>query len=375
MIPIFNNPMVGGTAFLGLTGAIIASLRNLPKTVFDWGKRQVVTTVEIRNSTEAYRWIIEWLDQHPYSRKSRALTVSAKRDDKSVTFTPSVGTHLFRYKNIPVWLKRELSKSEKGEFETIHLTALTRSQNFFRDLLAEAYEIANSNENKKTRIYINSSWDWYEVGRNDPRTIDTVVSPNAQELLDDVKHFLGRKEWYRSVGIPYRRGYLLYGEPGNGKSSLAAAIAGETGMNLCVLSIASKNTDDERLAYLMARVPENSIVLLEDVDAAFNGREKSEENASQVTMSGLLNALDGVCVREGQIVIMTTNHKEKLDPALIRPGRADKQIYMGDATYQQAEEMYLRFFNNPVNAKEFASSHVGVSMASIQNDLLSLSAA
>ena len=79
----------------------------------------------------------------------------------------------------------------------------------------------------------------------------------------------------------------------------------------------------------------NSIILLEDIDGIFKGREsvqETRENRSQVTFSGLLNALDGVRSQEGRILIMTTNHRENLDPALMRPGRADRQFYLGNAS-------------------------------------------
>lgn len=98
-------------------------------------------------------------------------------------------------------------------------------------------------------------------------------------------------------------------------------------MHICYLNLAGGNINDDQLNLLLNTSEPNSIILLEDIDGIFKGREsvqEARENRSQVTFSGLLNALDGVRSQEGRILIMTTNHREHLDPALMRPGRADR---------------------------------------------------
>ena len=92
----------------------------------------------------------------------------------------------------------------------------------------------------------------------------------------------------------------------------------------------------------MVQAPKNAILVFEDVDAAFNGREA--EGADGVSFSGLLNAIDGVAAQEGRALFMTTNHIERLDPALIRPGRADMHQELGLVGAGAAEELFLRFF-------------------------------
>lgn len=99
--------------------------------------------------------------------------------------------------------------------------------------------------------------------------------------------------------------------------------------------------------------PQQSIILLEDIDAAFVSREESSQQKSayeglnRVTFSGLLNALDGVASTEARIVFMTTNYLSRLDPALIRPGRVDMKEFVGHCTRYQLEQMYKRFYNGP----------------------------
>lgn len=150
-------------------------------------------------------------------------------------------------------------------------------------------------------------------------------------------------------GIPYRRGYLLHGSPGSGKSSFITALAGSFSLNICILNLSERGLTDDKLNHLMTNLPERSILLLEDIDSAFNLRKQVGENEgfnSNVTFSGLLNSLDGVASGEKRIVFMTTNFVERLDDALIRPGRVDLIEELGDAEQSQVRELLLKFYGD-----------------------------
>lgn len=139
--------------------------------------------------------------------------------------------------------------------------------------------------------------------------------------------------------------------PGNGKSSFINALAGVCAYNICVLNLNERGLTDERLSVLLSVVPPRSIILLEDVDAAFVNRDQRTA-AYSVTFSGLLNVLDGVTSTEERVIFMTTNHIERLDPALIRPGRVDVKTYIGNATPHQIEKMWQRFYADKVAAAQ-----------------------
>lgn len=184
------------------------------------------------------------------------------------------------------------------------------------------------------------------------RPISSVVLDEglSERILDDCKEFIRNPQWYAERGIPYRRGYLLHGPPGCGKSSFITALAGEIEFGICLLNLSDRGLTDDRLNHLLSVAPQQSIILLEDIDAAFASREETDkiksayDGLNRVTFSGLLNCLDGVASTEARIVFMTTNYLERLDPALIRPGRVDFKEYVGHCSRHQLEQMYMRFY-------------------------------
>lgn len=207
--------------------------------------------------------------------------------------------------------------------------------------------------------------DWDTTILRPPRPLDTVHFDEKikQELIDDITNYLdiNTRKFYHSRGIPYRRGYLLHGPPGTGKSSLSQALAGKFRLELYMVHLPSIGSD-ALLDKLFTTLPPRCIVLLEDIDAvgmkraaASDEKESDDDSSSDeeeerntrscnCTLSGLLNILDGVSSQEGRIVLMTSNFADKLDKALIRPGRVDKMIYMGNISRRSAELMFLRMY-------------------------------
>lgn len=206
------------------------------------------------------------------------------------------------------------------------------------------------------------------------RPLDSVVLDTdiAETLVKDIQSFQDSGEWYMNKGVPYRRGYLLFGPPGTGKTSFVQAVAGALKLNLCYLNLSSGDIDDDGLNRLLSEAPERSIILLEDIDALF--QKRNQMYSSGLSFSGFLNALDGVRSQEGQILFMTTNHKERLDPALLRPGRADVHVNLNLASEKQIKELFGRFFPEAdEDGRQRFANKVPVyklSMAKLQGHLL-----
>ena len=269
---------------------------------------------------------------------------------------PGPGKHILRYKNAFIFVNRmRESKSQDLQtgrpWETITLTTLYSHRHVFEELFTEAHEHASKAHEGKTTIYNSWGTEWRPFGHpRRKRPLESVVLDEGvkERIVDDVQDFLNTGQWYHDRGIPYRRGYLLYGPPGTGKSSFIQALAGELDYDIAILNLSERGLTDDRLNHLLTIVPNRTLVLLEDVDAAFANRRVQTDSdgyrGANVTFSGLLNALDGVASAEERVLFLTTNHVDRLDPALVRPGRVDMTVRLGALTRYQVGCLWDRFY-------------------------------
>lgn len=187
---------------------------------------------------------------------------------------------------------------------------------------------------------------WECEGMKNSRPTSSVILPNGQmdAILTDVSKFLrpATRKWYIQHGLPHRRSYLFYGIPGAGKTSTIRSIASQYGLNCCYLSMTSDKFSNQVLADALSQIPANALIVIEDVDSFFNEDRKSK-TAISLTFSGLLNSLDGLISAEGVITILTTNHIDRLDSALVRAGRVDRRFCFETPTQEQLEQVF-RFF-------------------------------
>jgi len=402
-----SNQFLAGGAVLGIIGGVVAGVihffKSLPGKIAEWIAKQIFIEVEIEDRDEAFVWMARWLAVHPYGQnRARKLMVLTERPSRKsgdrdhrprVIFTPARGRHWFMYRGRFVALKRgrdengttggdDLPSSKKGMFkpECMTIKILGRSRKVAQQLLDDARELSHPKGERRTAIMAYRYGDWGSTVERRPRPIESVILKRGimEEVVCEIDKFLKREQWYIDRGIPYRLGIEFYGPPGSGKSSAIAAIAAHFEMDLAILNM-SGGCNDSELRNLLADVPDNCMVMIEDIDCVFIERQKAnQDDNGKVTFSGLLNAIDGVAAGEGRILFMTTNKHELLDAALIRPGRVDLQYEIGAPDPEQAIRIFQRFFPEATDSNllafiEAIGDPAATSMAALQGLLLKYS--
>jgi hypothetical protein len=202
-----------------------------------------------------------------------------------------------------------------------------------------------------------------ESAFSDPEQVDPfegLAYPDCvYEELDRLKKWQSKRDWYAEKGIPFRRGLLLYGPGGTGKTTLVVALSKALNLKVCRFFLGTMS-DQEFLRDWDSVSTSPNIVLFEDFDAVFHGRE----NVSSGTLSFdvLLNAISGVSAADGVLLIITTNNIEHIDPALgvadgkvsTRPGRIDSALYLGTMDEKQIRAVSAKMLS------EWPSAYEGV---------------
>ncbi|GBF66697.1 mitochondrial chaperone [Trichophyton mentagrophytes] len=236
-----------------------------------------------------------------------------------VRYTPAETCTLY-YQGKRIWYSQQREVRGNVMLESISLEEIPGS-NGINNLLQEICQ----SENKKLSVYRptrpevrqHSDKPWRHISSRKARPIESVVLDKDVKdmVLDDIKKFLNSEEWYSEVGIPYRRGILLEGPPGTGKTSLSCALAGHFGLNMYCVMLGDPGLTNDDLFDLLNCLPKRCIVVLEDIDCAQLGRRDIEglgsySSEKKISLLGLLNAIDGPVSSEGRVTIMTTNYAE-----------------------------------------------------------------
>jgi chaperone BCS1 len=349
-----DNPLLAPLITLTILGGVSMILRRAPTTVIRFGKTQLTTSVSMHNAGHwgnrlVFLSFLAWYTRLPSSKWSRRLSVeNADNDSGNLVIGPGYGLHFFWFNQRIFWFYKSALESGGAEMQkqSVEIFTYGRSRAPIEALISSFKPTPKAPGT--TEIHSLTVHGWHRSAVISDRPLESVVvEPGVLEkLLNVVDDFYNMRDWYTQRGVPHKICILLHGVPGTGKTSLIKALAGHYGVNIYKMNI--NQLSDESLEDALSQVPKGNLVLLEDVDSSTAVQKRVDQSAREpvtpeaevrlrdkpsgfepLSLTGVLNAFDGVIPLDNTLLVFTTNHLERLDPAMIRPGRVDVLLELG----------------------------------------------
>jgi len=376
-----QNEIVLGMLMLSVLGTLMYLIRGIFSGIFNIAKRQLTVNTTVSNQDNVtFTNLTRWLSEVPgLTSRLRTFRVGMIHDDDAEAeyyVYPGVGKHFFFYNRHPYMVHLELQTEKNQIKEIFTISTLGRSNEHLAEIINSFSRIDHENVVK----IFSFNYGWSIASKRKLRAWDSVFYNDRknEDMLNDIRTFISSEDWYTKHGIPYHRGYLLEGDPGTGKTSLIHALASELDYDVFMVDLNALHDADDLLDAIRT-APKKGLVVIEDIDSFSVSRDRKEQDKkeesiipSKFNLSSLLNSLDGLCSVEGRIIVMTTNHPEKLDPALIRPGRVDKRVAIGLPNQYTIERMYRHFIPTGEGVDAFVRKHHGSSTSEIQGALFDI---
>lgn len=360
-----ENQFLQGGVLLGALGSVVYFLRTVPGRIWAKIKSRILFSVAFDSRDPVFTLFHSWVNRQSFVREKRNVRIitDQRKDPPEIIMTFGYGTYLVRHEGVWLIISQDKEKAGDGDsnssmlLETYSITCMFWRRNVVMDLLSS---IVTTVTDEVTVYQWKWGCSWISDTAQPKKSLEKLILRDGlvEEITGDMERFIASRDWYESLQIPYQRGYLMTGPAGTGKTTLAACLASEFRLRLCVLDM-TDILDDGELRRALTSTPGCSIVLIEDFDSFFEGR-KNKRESSKVTFSGLLNAINGIVSSQGRILILTTNREGELDPALARMGRIDKRFHLGYADSDQASRLFTMYHPSANGgAKQFGDAVAG----------------
>ena len=290
--------------------------------------------------------------------KAKALKPIYERSRRS-----GVQVVVHDYMVLFVWTEDPNNNTPGGlltESPTLHVATLRFFKRKLNAMVQQAVDealVSHKENSVGVFRYTADKSTWKKTAVRMARSLDCLaLSDEAVMVLDDARDFAKKQEWYAKRNVPYRRGYLLAGPPGTGKTTLIDCVAACCKMDLALIQLSGLT--DGKMQDMVLSAPQDSILVFEDIDCM------TEHTSTESSLAGLLNVIDGLDAQTGRLVFFTTNHPERLSEAFLRAGRCDVKAYFGHATHDQIVKLFRIFYD-----EQQEDSHEGVQQEQNQTSM------
>ena len=299
--------------------------------------------------------LLIWLEKNILTKNLRRRVITFS-EGKKRTVMPIRKAIWFKYRGVyGRYTILSLSKLDYTNNVRLHeLVFFTKNEEIISAVLEDIKPDAKHEHAVFDLRYKMGKPDWVFSGTynaNQKIFLSKVVDAKINE---DVRKFKNRKEWYEANGIPWKLTFLFHGETGTGKSALITHIANLLNypiyrVNLSIVPIGELST-------LIAGIPGGSVLAFEDFDDSdgLNSRQATDENLAKMKgrLTEFLNVFRGILEVNGLVTILTTNHIEKLDKAILSPGRIDSLIEIKPMEFDQVEHFFQHFYGESLGCME-----------------------
>ncbi len=338
---IQNNEVAQGLIIAAPTTALFYLARDLPRKIWSTLRRMITYSVMFKSDVDEYYYINKIVAEEivnpslvrKFSYDDVRLWNNATSQQEKVYRGLSVGygSHWGSWRGTPCIITRELEEDNMTNAfkETLKLQFFSFSPHRVKEFVEYAQcEVKDQSKNEKLTVRVNNGSYWVRTTKVSKRPLSSVFTKGDQGrlLLEHIMDFQKQEPLIKAKGIPWRTGILLTGVPGTGKTSLIHALASASDRDIAILNLSALESDGDLVELMSQNLDwERTILVLEDIDATSAATDRNEKGAN-VSLSTLLNLLDGITTPEGMVTIATTNHPESLDPALMRDGRFDEVV-------------------------------------------------
>ena len=387
------SPLLSGGLFVMLFGGILAYLRNAPYFIWRLIVRNFTNKISFVEGDSTYLWVEKWFhDNYQVNYGQYFLKTHASHNKKLYCWVPNYTWYFKRFDGKLLLIVKEKENGSSNSENNRQSLAIHRDRidiyvfggkEALSSLIEKMHE-SHISSVPGISIYSAATWNgWNFVCYK--KYAKKPVLEQYDYLKKDLSNFYDSEISYAEKGINWKRVYLFYGLPGTGKTTTIISLAHEFKKDIYMLSLSNESTEAGILS-LVSSVSPDSVVVIEDIDcfdvsskrkgieekhAVYGGGSFTSPATPAFNLSTLLNILDGIYTPHGIVFFLTSNRKEFLDEALIRPGRVDVQVEYKEATKNQVEGLYNKLSTKKHLFQDFYIKNSGIkTMAEAQELIL-----